>query len=147
MSNQRPPYILIGDDDADDKEFLAESFLSIHPEVELRFFNDGSEVIGFLEKTETEELPMLILLDYKMPIVSAPEVLMAIQKDPRYHTIPKIVWSTSDNPEFTERCFKYGANRYFAKPSSPAQMDRIVAYLRQVYESRLSGAPDARSGE
>lgn len=135
MSNL--PYILIGDDDADDQEFLAESFLSLQPEAELRFFNDGSEIIAFLDQSATDQLPVFILLDYKMPIVSAPEVLMAIQKDPRYQGIPKIVWSTSDNPEFTEKCYKYGAKRYFAKPSSPAQMDEIVAYLSQLYQSRV----------
>jgi CheY-like chemotaxis protein len=136
MDNRKSPYLLLADDDLDDQEMLAESFLRWNPNVGIRYFKDGQEVLSFLDQCPTDELPLAMILDYKMPILTGVEVLAALENDPRFRNIPKLVWSTSGNSQYIQQCLSHGAERYFVKPSDLAHMDQIVSYLTHLFRSR-----------
>ncbi|HLZ85975.1 MAG TPA: response regulator [Puia sp.] len=138
MTNKITPYLLLADDDPDDQELLAHSFLERNPTAEIRYFSDGRDVLTFLNHCPTNELPVVMLLDYKMPIVTGGEVLAAIKDNPRLKEIPKFVWSTSNNTQYSEECLKRGALEYFVKPSDVAHMEEIVACLTRIFRLRSS---------
>lgn len=125
-------YIALADDDPDDQEMLAEHFLKKHPGIPFKFFQDGLEIMRFLENCPTPELPTLLILDYKMPIRTGADVLKALQADNRYHAIRKVIWSTSGNNQFISECLEYGAEKYFTKPLNIRQIDDIVAQLYSI---------------
>ncbi len=132
----RPPFhIALADDDPDDQEMLAERFQRRHSDVRFTFYKDGQHVLGYLQNCPADELPNVLLLDYKMPIATGVEVLKAIYNDHRYDRIHKIVWSTSGNTEYVTACQQYGCKRYFTKPNDLRQLDQIIDYLSAQYRA------------
>ena len=127
-----PPYIALADDDADDQEMLARRILKNHPGISFKFFDNGQDVIRYLEPCHTSELPTLLILDYKMPLQTGADVLKVLQGDNRYDVIRKVVWSTSGNTQYVSECMRYGAEKYFTKPHSLRQLDEIVTQLSEM---------------
>lgn len=127
----KPPYsyILIAEDDIDDQQLIRERLALYTSSVVFECVNDGLEAIQFLRQCPANHCPAVILLDYKMPKFSAPEVLATIKNDERYRNVPKIVWSTSRNPVDMERCLQSGADKYLFKPYELHGIDEIVAHL------------------
>ena len=127
------PYIAIADDDPDDQEMLANRFLKYNPGTPFKFFKDGQEITRYLEKCPTAELPVILLLDYKMPIQTGFDVLKTLRADSRYDQVRKIVWSTSGNSQYVSQCMQYGAEKYFTKPNNIQQLDDIVIQLSEIF--------------
>lgn len=127
----KPPYayILFADDDNDDQQLLCERFATHNPDVRFECVSDGAEAVHYLRRCLPDHVPAIILLDYKMPKLSAPEVLKAIREDSRYANVPKIVWSTSRNPLHIQECLQSGAQRYLFKPFDMHGFDEIVECL------------------
>jgi CheY-like chemotaxis protein len=132
------PYILLADDDPDDRDSLIHPFVQQNPGVRVVSFGDGQELLSFLETCPDAELPVLILMDYKMPHLSAAEILERLAGDPRYANIPKLVWSTSGRAEYVDRCVRHGASQYFTKPNSLPELASIVERMTGVFRTRLS---------
>jgi CheY-like chemotaxis protein len=135
------PYIAFADDDADDQEMLAERFLVKHPGTVFKFFANGEEIIRYLEKCPDAELPMVLVLDYKMPLVTGAEVLKMLCENSRYTVIHKIVWSTSGNPQYVSECMHNGAEKYFTKPADMPALDRIVGHLFALLQGPEADSP------
>jgi CheY-like chemotaxis protein len=134
MNNVRP-YILVADDDPEDQEMLAERFGRNNPDVGFRWMANGFEVLDFLRTCPTEDLPQLMVIDYKMPGITGAEVLQSIQHEERYRHIPKVIWSTSKNQEYMDKALNSGADGYFPKPDDIPAFDRLVSRLSQLFES------------
>lgn len=129
------PYILVADDDPDDQEMLAERFRRSHPDIQFRWLANGYEVLDYLRSCSNEELPQLMVIDYKMPGMTGAEVLQCIQHEERFRHIPKVVWSTSDNKEYVDKALNSGADNYFAKPADMASFDRLVGKLTELFRA------------
>jgi CheY-like chemotaxis protein len=139
MRNKQP-YILVADDDPDDREMLAERFRRVHPDAGVELMANGHQALDFLRTCPGEELPELLVVDYKMPGITGAEVLDVLRKDERYRNLPKIVWSTSNNQEYIDRAMKSGADKYFAKPTDMRTYDILVEYLSRLFQSRLKNS-------
>lgn len=135
------PYILLADDDPDDRESLIHPFLQQNPGVRVVSFGDGRELLNFLETCPDDELPVLILMDYKMPYVTAADILERLAADPRYTRIPKLVWSTSGRAEYVDRCVERGASQYFTKPNSLPELASIVERMTRVFRNHFQLSP------
>jgi two-component response regulator ARR-A family len=135
--NKELPYILIADDDPDDLNIFLQAFSERDPDVSVHTLTDGQEVIEYLDACDPDGLPSLILLDYKMPIISAPEVLKTLSTNPKLAHIPKIVWSTSERSQDIENCVRFGAAGYFLKPASSHELDEIIQKIELIYSAQL----------
>ena len=134
MNNERS-YILVADDDPEDQEVLADRFRRSNPDVGFRWMANGYEVLDFLRTCPTENLPQLMVIDYKMPGITGAEVLQSIQHEERYRHIPKVVWSTSNNREYVDRALNSGADGFFPKPADLPAFDKLVLRLSQLFET------------
>ena len=139
--NMYTPYILLADDDPDDRDSLIHPFVQQNPGVRVVAFGDGGELLSFLENCPDDELPVLILMDYKMPHWTAEDILEQLAADPRYTNIPKLVWSTSGRAEYVDSCVQRGASQYFTKPNSLPELANIVERMTRVFRTRLSVSP------
>src|SRR6185312_4863385 len=128
-------YILIADDDPDDQEMLAERFLRLNPRARVEAVANGYEALSFLRDRHPGELPQLIVVDYKMPVLTGYDFLQAIKDNPRYAHIPKVVWSTSKNREYADKCRQSGALEYFTKPHDVKGLDKVVEEISELFRT------------
>jgi len=78
---------------------------------------DGEEALSFLPKWDAgDPLPVVVLLDLKLPKVSGLEVLEVFKTHPSYKTIPIVVLTTSDESSDMRTAYLLGANSYIVKP-------------------------------
>lgn len=80
-------------------------------------------------------LPKLITLDYMMPDINGLEVLKTLKSDPKTESIPIIMLSGMDNPEFKENVLKCGAVLYINKPivgNHLVNMIKFVLILKEI---------------
>lgn len=122
------PFVLLADDDPDDRDFFCAGMKRLFPRVEVLSFKDGDELLEFMNNSGLQ-LPGCILLDYKMPRLSGPEVLLATGIGTPYDQVPKIVWSTSQRQMDIDECLRLGATRFAVKPESGAQLDNLIKSL------------------
>lgn len=128
-------FILIAEDDADDRFLLQAAFQENGFRDRLHFVDNGVELIEFLNAIPTNSdeqpsLPKFILLDLNMPKKDGREVLKEIKQHPVLKKIPVVIFSTTNNEQEMRRCYELGANSYITKPNSFDHLLKIVANLR-----------------
>lgn len=128
-------YILIAEDDADDRFLLQAAFEENGFTDKLEFVENGIEVLVFLKKMQ--ELPgqiklhpRFILLDLNMPKKDGKEVLKELKENQFFRKIPVVVFSTTNNESEMRKCYELGANSYITKPNSFESLLKTVAALR-----------------
>lgn len=122
-------FLLLGEDDADDREMLKDVFNSIDTAFILFFVNNGGEIMSALEKLKDDQMPCLIVLDYNMPGLNAADILRELSINERYKNIPKVVWSTAGSEKFRSVCLELGALDYVIKPNNVTDLERIARYM------------------
>jgi CheY-like chemotaxis protein len=131
--------IVLADDDIDDQDLLKEAFHMIAPEIEVKTAFSGKEVLQVLETFSNGNIPFLIILDFNMPDFNGAEVLKKICVESKYEGVPKIVWSTSDSPLYQQLCKESGADHYFKKPLSYADVLKQAKELVDLGQSKSGG--------
>ena len=126
------PYLLLADDDPDDRDLFIDSFLRQHPGYKIEQRSSGRDVLSFLQGADA--LPTILLLDYQMPDMNGPEVLEQLAAHARYQQMIKIMWSTSQRKKDMEACKKLGALHYFVKPGNTSELLYIVQQVRTIFE-------------
>lgn len=121
--------IFLAEDDLDDQEFLTDAFATLNTNLKVHGITNGNKAIGFLQELDDAQLPKLIILDYNLPEMNGAEILQALMQEERYHTIPKIVWSTSNSPNYQTKCLELGAKAYLVKPSDVAGIESMAKQM------------------
>ncbi|MFP5040333.1 response regulator [Parasediminibacterium sp. JCM 36343] len=116
------PFILVAEDDIDDKFLFKTVFEEGCSTIGLEFVGNGVELLNYLDKIKTSEIatpyPKLILLDLNMPKMNGKEALKKIKSEPSFSKIPVIIFSTTKNEKEIKNCYDLGADSYLVKPSS-----------------------------
>jgi CheY-like chemotaxis protein len=121
-------YILMLEDDSDDR-YITENFFSEQKyDIALKFLSAPDEVMPYLSNCldESQSLPSLILLDKNFPAGSGLEVLTAIKADARFRQIPVVIVSGSDFADDVDESYRLGANSYIVKPFSNEMTEKKI---------------------
>ena len=147
----RKPYdnkfFLMADDDPEDQELVAKAFMSAGVYEDLRFVNDGVELLDYLRREGTYEAeteaprPDLILLDLNMPRLDGHGALREIKNDENLANIPVIVFTTSTSQKDVDGSYRRGAQSYVVKPFSFAELVRKIQNIC-TYWSEVSVLPE-----
>ena len=127
--------ILMADDDADDRDMAREAFAESHLANDLRFVEDGVDLMDYLKRRGKYEDPAnsprpgVILLDLNMPKKDGREALGEIKADPALQNIPIIVLTTSKQEEDILRSYQLHANSYITKPVTFDALVHVVTTL------------------
>lgn len=130
-----PPAILVAEDDPDDAFMLRRAFTTANIVNPVAFVSDGDEAIAYLAGTgryadrDLHPLPVVILLDLKMPRRSGFEVLEWLRAQPGVGRLPVVVLTSSRESRDVTRAYELGANSYLVKPSSPEDLIATVRGL------------------
>ncbi len=136
-------FILIAEDDADDRFLLKTAFEEKGYQEKVEFVENGVELINFLSDIALKPngdryLPGFILLDLNMPKKDGREVLKEIKQHPDFKKIPIIVFTTTKNENEIKRCYELGANTYIVKPISFDALLRVIEDIRNYWLNTAS---------
>ena len=102
--------------------------------------SDGAEALELLIGEHPTPFSFVIL-DLMLPKVSGQQVLQRLRADPRAHTLPVIVLTSSSQQEDIIDSYHNGANSYIRKPVDFDQFANAVAQLG-LYWAILNEIPD-----
>lgn len=130
--------ILMADDDPDDRFMADEAFLELGNGGEMRFVEDGEELMEYLRRLGKyadplfSPRPSLILMDLNMPKKDGRQALKEIKIDPGLKSIPVAIWTTSKEREDEDLCNNLGSDFFVTKP---ADYGDLVSSLRKLVVS------------
>ncbi len=144
----KPITILMADDDPDDRELTREAFEENHLANDLRFVEDGEELLDYLHQRGkyaaegAAPTPGLILLDLNMPRKDGREALQEIKSDPRLRNIRVIVMTTSKAEEDVLRSYDLSAASYITKPVTFERLVDVVKTIGKYWLEIVELPPD-----
>jgi CheY-like chemotaxis protein len=136
-------FILIAEDDADDRFLLQTAFEEKGFQDKIEFVENGVELLKFLEKIRLKDsdeymFPGFIMLDLNMPKKSGREALQELKQHPVFKSIPVIVYTTTKNETEIRRCYELGANSYIVKPARFEALLKVVEDIRNYWFNTAS---------
>lgn len=109
--------ILLVEDNPVDLDLTLRAFAMRKLTNPIQVARDGEEALAYLPRWENgEPLPVVILLDLKLPKVNGLEVLQTIKDHPTFKTIPVVILTTSEESTDVKTAYELGANSYIVKP-------------------------------
>jgi CheY-like chemotaxis protein len=120
--HRKPITILMADDDADDRLMAKEAFEESRIVNDLRFVEDGVELLDYLKRRgryadpASSPRPGLILLDLNMPKKDGREALQELKADPLLKSIRVVILTTSKAEQDILRTYDLSAASYITKP-------------------------------
>ncbi|OGS01358.1 MAG: hypothetical protein A3J70_00035 [Elusimicrobia bacterium RIFCSPHIGHO2_02_FULL_61_10] len=112
--------ILIADDDTDMLELLTvmlegEGYTVLKAE-------NGLQAVEMARK----ELPALVMLDIHMPVMDGLKACREIKTDKVTRTVPVVMLTVEGSINEIQQAISYGAKTYITKPSSKAEILKVV---------------------
>lgn len=119
------PFILLADDDADDRNFFEEALAMTEHPMQVVMVKEGEALI---QRLNSSPLPQLIFLDLNMPRKNGAQCLAQIKNNPDWSGIPVVILSTSINEARRNQLIEEGASYCFNKPT---EFSALVALLEK----------------
>ena len=119
-------YIMIVDDDADDRMLFEDALKEVSTKSRLISLNDGMDLMDVLTN-ETAPDPDVIFLDINMPGKNGFECLASIRSSPSLKNLKVILYSTCSQEETINKAYSSGANFYVSKPSNFNTLKKIIS--------------------
>jgi CheY-like chemotaxis protein len=127
--------VLLAEDDPDDVLLTQIAFEKARLVNPLQVVRDGEEAIAYLRgdgrygDRARYPLPILLLLDLKMPKVSGFQVLEWLRTKPSLTHIPVAIMTSSDHDPHIARAYELGADSYLIKPPNAEALLALVQRL------------------
>ncbi len=118
MNKNLPLEILLIEDNDQDAELTIRAMREYNMCNKIIRLLDGQEAMDyfFSDKSNSNEIPRLILLDIKLPGISGLEVLRNLKTHETTKTIPVIILTSSTEEKDIQTCYHLGVNSYISKP-------------------------------
>ena len=147
----REGVILLAEDDPNDVLLIQRAFQRNHVANPVQVVRDGEEALAYLSgqapfaDRERHPLPVLMLMDLKMPRKSGLEVLEWVRRQPGLKRLPIIVLTSSNQSPDINRAYELGANSYLVKPAGFDSLLDLVKNL-DMYWLILNEKPELQGG-
>ena len=114
--------ILLVEDNPSDLEVALRALKEQNICNKVQVARDGEEALDFIfcrgdhASRSIEDLPRVVLLDLKLPLIDGLEVLRQIRADARTRRVPVVVLTSSTEERDIVESYALGVNSYIAKP-------------------------------
>ena len=140
------PTILVVEDEEDAVLLLESAFRKAQFSNPVHRVPHGALAMEYLThvaepKDRPAQLPALVLLDLKLPLVSGLEVLKWIRAHPSLHSLIVIIFTSSAEPRDVAEAYRAGANSYLVKPTNLSALTELASGIRS-YWLRLNVPPN-----
>lgn len=141
------PFILIADDDADDRLLVEEALVESGVAVGRVFVHDGEQLLDYLNQAGdflhvSTKRPAFILLDLRMPRMDGREALRQMKADPKLRSIPVVILTTSRNSDDIRATYSCGVNSFIVKPSNYSDLVDVMRTLGRYWFDTVELPPD-----
>jgi CheY-like chemotaxis protein len=137
MNSSDPKVWLLVEDDENDAILLQRALQRLDPTAQLHWVQDGNLAKEYLlgsgrfSDRGAFPLPFVVLSDLKMPRCSGLELVQWMRQQPKFKTVPFIMFSSSDQQADVALAYQDGANWYLAKPSAFGDLVEMLARLSE----------------
>jgi two-component system response regulator len=127
--------ILLVEDNPDDVELTLRAFRKNNIGNKVVVAKDGVEALDYLfgmgvhAGRNVKELPVVVLLDLKLPKIDGMEVLKRIRQNDRTKLIPVVILTSSAEQKDVIDGYSFGANSYVRKPVNFEQFVEAIRHL------------------
>jgi len=127
--------ILLVEDNANDEYLTLRALKKHNVANDVVVARDGVEALDYLFGTgahagrDVRELPLVVLLDLKLPKVDGLEVLRRVRADERTRLLPVVILTSSNEERDVINGYKLGTNSYVQKPVDFAAFMDAVGQL------------------
>ena len=128
-------FILLVEDNPDDEALTLRALKKNNITNEVVVAHDGIEALDYLfgsggyADRETNTMPVVVLLDLKLPKIDGLEVLRRIRSDERTKLLPVVILTSSDEENDLIQSYKNGANSYVRKPVEFTEFVEAIRHL------------------
>lgn len=138
-STARP--ILLVEDNPADLDLTRRAFQRSRLVNPLQVARDGQEAVDFIARwRDGEPLPLVVLLDLKLPRIHGLEVLRQYREDPVSRALPVVALTTSDEDADIDSAYRLGANSYIIKPVGFENFVQVAGQI-ELYWCALNVSP------
>jgi two-component system response regulator len=139
MENKK---ILLVEDNPDDVELTLRAFRKVNLANDVDVVTDGEEALKYLHGHK-EVLPVVVILDLKLPKVEGLEVLKRLRAAEATRLLPVVIMTSSKEESDLISSYRLGANSYIRKPVNFEQFVDAVRHLG-IYWLLLNEPPPLR---
>lgn len=137
--NNRP--ILLVEDNPVDVDLTLRAFARRKLANPVEVARDGEEALAWIPRWQAgEPLPLVILLDLKLPRVDGLEVLRRLREHPVSRSLPVVVLTSSREDKDVQAAYRLHANSYIVKPVNFEKFVEVAAQI-ELYWSLLNHPP------
>jgi len=125
--------ILVVEDNPMDLDFMLQAFEESSVANPVHVCRDGEEAMQFIADHATADdpnVPLLALLDLRLPKVDGIEVLRQARQHPVWRRVPFIVVTTSHENADISLAYELGANSYIVKPVSFPAFAEVIKNIK-----------------
>ena len=126
--------ILLVEDSPHDIELTMVALEKCHLANHVDIARDGADALDYLHRRgahahRPEGLPVVVLLDLKMPKVDGLQVLKEMKSDPSLKNVPVVMLTSSNEERDLLESYKLGTNAYVVKPVDFQQFTESIKQL------------------
>jgi CheY-like chemotaxis protein len=143
--------ILLVEDDPNDVLLVQRAFTRLNIVNSFQVVRDGEEAVDYLSgegkfaDRETYPLPVLVLLDLKLPKKSGLEVLEWLKAQDGLRRLPVVMLTSSRETSDVNRAYDLGVSSYLVKPVTFSALVDLITHV-DVYWMLLNERPEVSPG-
>jgi DNA-binding response OmpR family regulator len=136
---QSPGTILLVEDEITDARLLMRAFTRAGVQNPVKHLMRGDAALGYLKGIDQyadrrqHPLPILIILDLKLPGMNGLELLRWIRLQRPLRRIPVLILTNEKDDKFMEAAYDAGANSYLLKSFESNEVDRVVNLITEYW--------------
>lgn len=131
------PYVLLADSDSARRNSFVTVFEKQVAYATVSTAEDGRSLLSFLVDCGWKDLPSLIIVNYRLQDMIAPDLLRELLLDTRYMKIPKMIWSRTGAQKELEECRILGVKHFFKTSDDLFEMENHVRKIDSLLRSEL----------
>ena len=134
---RRSGTIFVVEDDPDDVSLISYAFRSADIENPIRWIKDGNTLRQQMDSARLagtrEEMPLLVVIDGKLPGSNAFEILRWIRAQPQYINLLIVFLTGSADPGQRQSAYQAGANWYLVKSTQFSELTELVRRIQEFW--------------
>jgi two-component system, response regulator len=127
--------VLLVESNQSDAELGVRALKQTSPDIQVQVVNDGADALDFLFNTgefahrHPAQIPDLILLNLKVPVINGLEVIRILKAYARTRMIPVVVLTKSCEDREVREAYQLGANSCIRKAQSEEQFMKAIEHV------------------